>query len=222
MKKIIYETGQKIGSVTFIEEVNAKKSKFICECGKEFIAAMPKIKAGTTKSCGCFRKKVMADKFTKHGFSKARLYESWKHIKSRCYNPKNKDFSTYGLRGITIQENWINDFVEFKRYVSTIEGYNDFELKKAKLSIDRVDVNLGYFEGNLRFADDTIQARNRGIQKNNTSGFIGVSFVKALNKYLASIKVNKKLIRIGYDKCPKKASDLRNKYILENNLKAFN
>jgi hypothetical protein len=222
MKKIIYKKGQKFGSVTFVEEVSPKKSKFICECGNEFTAAMPKIKFGKTKSCGCLKKKITGARFRTHGFTQTKLYSIWKHIKARCFNPKSIDYVRYGGRGIAMQENWINDFIAFKNYAETIENYSIFLLNEAKMSMDRIDVNGGYFEGNIRFADATIQARNRGIQKNNTSGYIGVSFIKALDKYLASITVNKKVIRIGYDKCPKKASEIRMNYILENNLKAFN
>jgi hypothetical protein len=45
-----------------------------------------------------------------------------------------------------------------------------------KWSIDRIDYTKGYEQGNLRWATSQQQARNRGKQQNNTSGFHGVTW----------------------------------------------
>lgn len=51
---------------------------------------------------------------------------------------------------------------------------------------------------NLRAATDTENARNHNKQRNNTSGFIGVSFDKKGNKWMAYIVINKKHQCLGY------------------------
>ena len=50
---------------------------------------------------------------------------------------------------------------------------------------------------NLRIVDGLENMKNKGIYKNNKTGFVGVEKIKANGKYRASIRVNKKLIFLG-------------------------
>jgi len=51
---------------------------------------------------------------------------------------------------------------------------------------------------NLREASQTDNQRNRGLNKNNTSGICGVCWKKDRKKWMASIKINNKLLHLGY------------------------
>ena len=51
---------------------------------------------------------------------------------------------------------------------------------------------------NCRWADYTQQSRNRGIFKNNKSGWKGVYWLKERNKWISTIKINKKIKILGY------------------------
>ena len=51
---------------------------------------------------------------------------------------------------------------------------------------------------NLREVTDQENQFNRGKQKNNTSGYKGVSWNKQNKKWLANIRVNRKTIYLGY------------------------
>jgi hypothetical protein len=51
---------------------------------------------------------------------------------------------------------------------------------------------------NLRWAGNNQNGYNQGKQKNNTSGFKGVSWCKRTQKYEAGIKIKGKKTRIGY------------------------
>lgn len=51
---------------------------------------------------------------------------------------------------------------------------------------------------NLRGVSHTINQRNRGIQKNNTSGCPGVSWNSARRKWMSYIKVDGKLVNLGF------------------------
>lgn len=54
---------------------------------------------------------------------------------------------------------------------------------------------------NLRVVNNAINHRNRPMQHNNTSGFVGVSFDKKVNKFLAYIHISKgKRKNLGYFK----------------------
>ena len=59
---------------------------------------------------------------------------------------------------------------------------------------------------NLRVATSQENNRNKKIQKNNTTGFIGVSYKPDVGKYRATITVNKTTIHIGYYSTPEEAS----------------
>ena len=50
----------------------------------------------------------------KHGESHTKLHNTWLNIKKRCLNPNNKDYKNYGGRGITICQEWANDYTKFR------------------------------------------------------------------------------------------------------------
>ncbi len=58
---------------------------------------------------------------------------------------------------------------------------------------------------NLRNCNATQNCQNRKRYKNNTSGFKGVSFNKENGKWVSNIRVNGKLMYLGYFKTPEEA-----------------
>lgn len=73
-------------------------------------------------------------------------------------------------------------------------------VNKTPIGMDTDHINRDRLDNrkvNLRTATRTENAINRGKNKNNTSGFKGVSWNKGNNKWLAHIKVNYKLINLG-------------------------
>ena len=73
-----------------------------------------------------------------HGMEKTSTYTIWKNMKSRCCNPKNKDYKNYGKRGISICERW-NSFVNF---------LEDMGVRPEGLQIDRINNNGNYSKEN--------------------------------------------------------------------------
>ena len=98
-----------------------------------------------------------------------RLYRIYKGIKQRCLNQNNHAYHNYGGRGITICDEWLNDFDEFRRW-SLCNGYDD------SLCIDRIDNNGNYEPQNCRWTDRYTQARNtrrnKVIQVNDVVGIL--------------------------------------------------
>lgn len=82
-----------------------------------------------------------------------RLYTILAGMKQRCYYPKNKEYKSYGGKGITVCEEWLN-YESFKRWAIE-NGYND------GLTIDRIDNTKGYCPSNCRWVSAKEQSLNR-------------------------------------------------------------
>ena len=182
-------------------------------CGNEFKANTNDINRGHTKSCGCYQRQKLIARNTTHGLNDTRIYNIWVGIKDRTLKPKNKHYHYYGGRGIKICEAWLDVRIFYDWAMSN--GYSD------ELTIDRIDNDGDYCPENCRWTTKSIQQRNRGIYKNNTSGYKGVSYYKDSNNYCASIHLNYKNIHLGYFKTAVEGAIAYNNYIIENNLEGF-
>ena len=89
-----------------------------------------------------------------HGMSKTPLYSKWIDMRKRCYNPKTKSYKDYGKRGITVCDEWRNNFEAFMEW-SIANGYQE------GLTIDRIDNSKGYSPDNCRFVNIHIQQNNK-------------------------------------------------------------
>lgn len=126
-----------------------------CDCGTEKVVRGHDLKGGT-KSCGCSRRYNTG--LYKHGLSNTRLHRIWRSIQDRCYNQKNQDYRHYGGRGITVCDEWREDFMSFYNW-SMENGYEEI------LTIDRIDVNKGYCPDNCRWVSMVEQSNNRRNNK---------------------------------------------------------
>lgn len=138
-----------------------------------------------------------------HGMSETRDYKNWRGIIDRCCNSNYHAFKYYGGRGITVCDEWKNSFLAF---------YRDMGTRPSKEhSIDRIDNNKGYSKENCRWATKTEQSRNTRINKNNTSGFRGVSWDKSRKKWMVTISIECKTKSIGRFKTKEEAIEARKK-----------
>lgn len=86
------------------------------------------------------------------------LKARWDSINARCNNPSCSSYIHYGARGIALHSAF-SKAVSFVNYCRTLPGFP--ATPTAGLSIDRIDNNKGYEPGNLRFANQKTQCRNR-------------------------------------------------------------
>lgn len=86
-------------------------------------------------------------------------YRIYQGMKTRCHNPKAKDYPRYGGRGITVCDRWRESFQNFLDDMG--------EVPEGNYSIDRVDGSKGYSAENCRWATFYEQHHNkRGIKLN--------------------------------------------------------
>jgi hypothetical protein len=76
--------------------------------------------------------------------------------------------------------------------------------------VDHRDGNgLNNTRANLRQATNAENQRNRGLQSNNTSGYIGVSFDRARCAWYAHIKADTVMRNLGHHATPEEAARVR-------------
>jgi len=80
-------------------------------------------------------------------------YQAWLSMKGRCLNPRNKNYASWGGRGIKICERWTNSFETFLK---------DIGLRPSrKHSLHRKDNDGNYEPNNCQWATAKQQARSR-------------------------------------------------------------
>jgi len=63
---------------------------------------------GNSKSCGCLKAQLSADRMTTHGLSHLPENKIWKSMKARCHCKGNRSYKRYGARGIHLCRRWRN------------------------------------------------------------------------------------------------------------------
>lgn len=143
-----------------VPKVAGSKTYFecLCQCGIICVIKKHSILYGNTKSCGCLQRESRSDpirsrnKIT-HGMTRSDEYDIWAHMKDRCFNKNHKHYDSYGGRGITICPEWVNDFAAFVAFVGPRPSKGH--------SIDRINNDGNYEPGNVRWATQIEQNRNR-------------------------------------------------------------
>lgn len=148
--------GLRFGRLVVIMQVgnSSKNTMWLCrcDCGNTVTVNGNSLRRGATVSCGCRRKTQLIT----HGLSNTRLNSIWRGMKQRCVNPNKQHYERYGGRGITVCEEWNEDFQTFYDWAMA-NGYSD------DLTIDRIDNDGDYEPSNCQWitqAENTRKARN--------------------------------------------------------------
>ena len=158
-------TGKKFGRLTVAELVskhgNYSIYKCICDCSSILNVRSGNLRTGNTQSCGCYHKSQTSKAKKVHGFAKKHpIYSIWEGMKKRCYIQTCKAYKNYGGRGITVCNEWHNDF----------QPFYDWSIKNGwqkGLTIDRINNNGNYEPSNCRWITMKEQARNTRVNKLN-------------------------------------------------------
>lgn len=152
-------TNRKFGRLTvlyFAGRGNKEKKRSywwcICSCvNKKIVKVSAEIlKRGSSKSCGCLNSELVSARFKKHDLTKSKEYKAYQAAKDRCINLNKQDYKEYGDRGIEFR---FNSFEEFYDEIGKATSIHH--------SLDRIN-NDGHYEvGNIKWATDKQQSRNR-------------------------------------------------------------
>lgn len=203
MSKFIDLTGKVFGRLTVIERAEdriypsgQKQTQWVCKCScvnqNTVIVSTNSLNSGQVKSCGCLQKESMI-----------------KNGKARHMTNKYDLSNDYGI-GVTtntelefyfdksdyniIKDICWNSIVDHSGYTLLI-GYNTETGKRIKFThiigcagYDHINRNpLDCRRSNLRKCTSAENARNRGKQKSNTSGIVGVNWNKKQGKWMSRI-----------------------------------
>ncbi len=150
--------GQRFGQLT-VTAINRSSRRSIClclcACGASKSVEAGKLRTGHTKSCGCGR--------ARHGHARdtgrSPEYTAWSAMCRRCHSPTDKRFPGYGGRGTRVCDEWRGP-CGFDRFIAHVGPR-----PSSKHSIDRID-NAGHYEpGNVRWATQSEQQRNKRVNR---------------------------------------------------------
>lgn len=209
-------TGQRFGRLVVVKRAEnhifpsgKQKSRWLCkcDCGNEIvIIGSNLVKENGTKSCGCYAQECNCR-------SKNKKYNTYDLSGEYGigYTSKGEEFY-FDLEDYDKIKNYcwcVNDEGYIKAYVPELSKIISFhrlimDLNDVLYDIDHKNGELSRFDNrksNLRIATRSQNQMNKGKQKNNTSGVVGVGWHKASDKWAAYIAINKKQIHLGlFDK----------------------
>lgn len=178
--------GKRFGKLVVLKELPIRNEygyviwECLCDCGKKINTSTPNLVSKRTNSCGCLKR----ENAKTHGLTRTKIYKEFYLIKNRCYNKNSDRYKWYGGRGITMCEEWKNNFMAFYNWAMS-NGY------KEDLTIERIDFNGNYEPTNCKWIPMSEQAKNRR----------GNVFYKGkcVAEWLRELKVEKKQERKIYE-----------------------
>lgn len=222
--------GKKFNHLTVIEQVddfvsqsnNRHRPQFLCQCDckkdnpKTIVVRLDSLKSGHTASCGCVKLKHTLElceenrsHLRENKYLELNLQESKYAPFGRCKASNTGNYFYFSMCDYEAIKDycWYENIKKPSNYSSLITTINGKPVPMHRvLGMYYPDhINRNPLDNRRENLDDSaskqMQAQNRGLQRNNSSGCKGVGFHRASNKWRARIKVNNKEIILGlFDK----------------------
>ena len=164
MTKKIDLTGLRFGRLVVLREDGKDNQGNImylckCDCGNEIRVRAYSLRNGDCKSCGCLRNELSSQRNKTHGHSQERLFNVWRNMIKRCFDPNHSAHEYYYDKGITVCDEWLNNYEAFRDFMLS-HGYNEYA-PFGECTLDRIDNNKGYSPENCRVVSMKVQALNK-------------------------------------------------------------
>jgi len=129
-----------------------------------------------------------------HGMSNTKIYKKWRSMKRRCNakNTESKMYKNYSGRGITVCDEWKNDFMAFYTWAMA-NGYAE------GLELDRKDNDKGYSPDNCRFITHKENERHKRTAKYATINGVTKTGTEWAEEYGLSPHVVNERIKHGWE-----------------------
>ena len=192
--------GERYGNLLVVSSALNKNRKTywncICDCGNECVVATHELRSGDTKSCGCLHKGANSENGKKS--KKYNTYDLSGEYGIGWTSNTNNEFY-FDLEDYELIKDycWCESISSFGYHMltATIAGTNKrirFHHLLNCQKFDHINRNpLDNRKSNLRPCTISQNGMNAKIPKDNTSGYIGVTFHKATNQWRARISINK-------------------------------
>lgn len=140
-----------------------------CECGKLKEVFATNLTSG--KSLGC-----KACRATRHGKTRTPEHLAWMNMTARCTRKQHPEYADYGGRGIAVCERWKT----FENFLEDMGSRPDY-----RMSLGRIDNNLGYCPSNCRW--ETAEQQHNNKRNNVVVEFSGMR--KTLSQWCRSLNI---------------------------------
>ena len=171
-------THQRFGRLVVLwrtgEEDRRHDYKWLCECdcGNITRVGYYNLLYNYVKSCGCLKMEMAIEQAKRmgkmtihsctHGDSphgkRRRTLEIWKNMNRRCFDLKSSSYKYYGKRGITVCDEWKNNYLAFKEWALS-SGY------KNNLTIDRINSRGNYEPNNCQWLTRSENTKKQWIER---------------------------------------------------------
>lgn len=161
-----YKMGDKIGDMIVVGEriVKTKRgareinsTRILCRCS---ICGRDKLfqKSTLSRNVGTSHRMCNHEETEKIRENYPEFYRCWNHIKARINNPNIEHYDRYGGRGLTNDYEYFVDFCDdlFESYLEHVKSHG-----LENTTVERIENDLGYVHGNIRWATWKEQAVNR-------------------------------------------------------------
>ena len=156
--------GQRFGRLVVRERVENDSEGNVqylcdCDCKSTIVVKESSLVDKEVRNCGCFKKKATFEDKVYETYHKERAFQVWGFMLSRCYNPGHSAYGYYGAKGITVCDEWKNNYLEFRKFLYE-NGYDE-NAPFGECTLDRIDNSKGYSPENCRIVSMKVQSLNK-------------------------------------------------------------